>query len=191
MATKRLVPAEVVEGLAEIIRHEDWMIEPVLRRLFRSQFFYSTASVNRKIASPLDWTLGWIRMLETSGNLNQLRSDLEFMGQVPLEPPNVKGWPGGKTWIDPSRMAARVNWSQRLVSEMLEPQGGLEAWMAGQEFKSSNDVAIWVQRFLIHGTLTNSRKSILTEQIETQPSLTDQLRMGIRVAGLMPEAHTV
>jgi hypothetical protein len=34
---------------------------------------------------------------------------LNQMGQVPLNPPNVKGWPGGHSWISTSTLFVRYN----------------------------------------------------------------------------------
>ena len=34
---------------------------------------------------------------------------LNQMGQVPLMPPNVRGWPGGHMWINTSTLFIRYN----------------------------------------------------------------------------------
>lgn len=185
------VPEPVLQTLADMLVAENWELEPVLKTMFRSQFFYSNHSMNRKIAGPVEWTVGWLRMLETSGNLDQLRSSLEAMGQVPLEPPNVKGWPGGQTWIDPSRMATRVNWSQRLATEWLSPIEGLDAWLVKQKVTSADNVVQWVQENLISTPLPESRAEILVEQVSKRKTVSEQFRMAIQVAGLMPESHII
>jgi uncharacterized protein (DUF1800 family) len=37
------------------------------------------------------------------------------MGQVPFEPPNVAGWPGGASWLNSSTMMARLNFINTLT----------------------------------------------------------------------------
>jgi uncharacterized protein (DUF1800 family) len=188
--TEDKVPETVVDSLADKIRDAEWEIAPVLKTVFASRLFYSRQCRNRIIASPICWTISWMKTLETSGDLNQLRRDLEIMGQVPLEPPNVKGWPGGTAWIDPSRVAARVNWSHRLAQQTSVPESGLTDWL-GRATDSESDVADWIENRLIGRTLAPERSRILRQQISTQSSSTERLRMGIRVAGLMPESYTV
>jgi hypothetical protein len=38
-----------------------------------------------------------------------LESALNQMGQVPMMPPNVRGWPGGRMWINTSTLFIRYN----------------------------------------------------------------------------------
>ena len=38
-----------------------------------------------------------------------LASALNQMGQLPLMPPNVRGWPGGRMWINTSTLFIRYN----------------------------------------------------------------------------------
>ena len=49
------------------------------------------------------------------------RTALEKMGQIPFEPPNVKGWPGtfdGRKWINTATLLARYNLAIRLVDRV-------------------------------------------------------------------------
>jgi hypothetical protein len=50
------------------------------------------------------------------------------MGQELFQPPNVKGWAGGRTWITSSSLYHRYNFSQQLLA-------GVSARKAGKEFK--------------------------------------------------------
>ena len=40
------------------------------------------------------------------------------MGQDLFNPPNVKGWPGGKTWMNTMTLITRVNFASGLITEM-------------------------------------------------------------------------
>jgi len=40
------------------------------------------------------------------------------MGQELFSPPNVKGWPGGKTWMNTMTLITRVNFAGALTYEM-------------------------------------------------------------------------
>ena len=189
--TDDAVPQSVIDSLAEYLVACDWQLEPVLRKIFSSQLFYSEACVGRKIASPVEWTMHWLRTLECTASLERLRFSLEMMGQVPLEPPNVKGWAGGTSWIDPSRMSARVNWSQRLAGEMLEPAGGLASWLGKHQLDSAEGIIAWMQENVLAVPLAKERQEILYAQVSSQKQVVDQFRVAIRVAGLLPEAHLI
>jgi hypothetical protein len=38
------------------------------------------------------------------------------MGQVPFEPPNVAGWPGGGAWLNSATILARLNYINQVTS---------------------------------------------------------------------------
>jgi uncharacterized protein (DUF1800 family) len=62
--------------------------------------------------SPVEWLIGSIRALGVrvgdDKHLAQLAGTLRALGQLPFYPPNVGGWPGGRTWL--STAAARTRW---------------------------------------------------------------------------------
>jgi hypothetical protein len=54
-----------------------------------------------------------------------LATKLEAMGQPLFAPPNVKGWPGGRNWLNTSTVLARHNFAQAVASGRWQPyQGG-------------------------------------------------------------------
>jgi hypothetical protein len=55
------------------------------------------------------------------------------MGQQLFAPPNVKGWPGGKSWLNTSTVLARHNFAQQVAS------GHLEASYSPRNFLDSED----------------------------------------------------
>jgi len=58
------VSDELVEPLARELRGNGFHIEPVLRQILTSRYFYSKASVGQKIRSPLELAIGVLRCLE-------------------------------------------------------------------------------------------------------------------------------
>jgi Protein of unknown function (DUF1800) len=47
------------------------------------------------------------------------------LGQLPFYPPNVKGWDGGKSWINTATLAYRYELARELVNGVLPEQVGL------------------------------------------------------------------
>src|SRR5262249_23260195 len=45
---------------------------------------------------------------------------LDAMGQQLFAPPNVKGWPGGKAWLNTSTVLARHNFAQMIAAGTLK-----------------------------------------------------------------------
>ncbi len=108
---------ELAAPLAEELRSKDWDISHVLRRIFKSELFFSEFAIGRKIRSPVDLLLGLLVALEGTTNTRKLADDLEQLGQGLFYPPNVKGWDGGRAWINASRLLDRANAIGRVLRD--------------------------------------------------------------------------
>ncbi|MEZ6128322.1 MAG: DUF1800 domain-containing protein [Planctomycetaceae bacterium] len=107
---------ELLAPLAAELRHNDMQIEPVLRRILTSNVFYSSHSVGRKVRSPVELAIGFLRALEGSTNAYELAAGLQLLGQGLFYPPSVKGWDGGRTWVNSSTLLGRSNLIQQLLT---------------------------------------------------------------------------
>ena len=74
--------------------------------------------------SPIDLAIGLLRSLQGSTNARQLASDLRQNGQGLFFPPNVKGWDGGRTWINSSAILGRANLVAQLIGDEKTHFGG-------------------------------------------------------------------
>jgi uncharacterized protein (DUF1800 family) len=112
-APERDLPASVrtaVSDLSLVMRERRYQIKPVMRRLFLSEHFYSEPVRNQQIKSPVQLVVGAIRSLHTPArDLGTLLDALELMGQNIFNPPSVKGWDGGRSWINTSTLFIRQN----------------------------------------------------------------------------------
>jgi hypothetical protein len=111
----------VVEGLAEELRGGGYELAPTLRRLFRSRAFYADRTMRSQIKSPVDLVVGLFRALPfrdvpTTG----LSFVTDRLGQSLLQPPNVKGWPGGAAWVNTSTLYARYNTLSAFVGPLTQ-----------------------------------------------------------------------
>ena len=96
--------------LARLLRSNDYHLKPVLRTLFMSEHFYDPANVASLIKSPIQLIVSAIRSLRTPvRNRGALLSAAALMGQDILYPPSVKGWDGGRAWINTSTLFVRQN----------------------------------------------------------------------------------
>lgn len=117
------VHKQFVVKLAARLERERFELGPVLKDLFKSRYFYSDAVVRSKIKSPVEMIVGAVRTLGVPArDLGVLTNSLEKMGQNLFYPPSVKGWDGGRSWINTATLFARQNTMVYLVSGRL-PQG--------------------------------------------------------------------
>ncbi|MBS0190403.1 MAG: DUF1800 domain-containing protein [Phycisphaerales bacterium] len=99
-----------LRDLASTFSGSRYAIKPVLRRLFLSQHFYDPRNMNEQIKCPVELVVGAVRSLDTPvRDLSILNDALDLMGQNLLFPPSVKGWDGGRSWINTSTMFVRQN----------------------------------------------------------------------------------
>ncbi len=107
--------AERLEEYARSLRENNYEIAPFLRKLFLDPSFFAQGVRASRIASPIDYLVGTCRRLSIRppGQLVWLAAGQ--IGQRLFDPPNVKGWEGGKAWITTSTLLARGNLSGMLL----------------------------------------------------------------------------
>lgn len=104
------VARTAVTDLSKYVLRERYDIKRALRRLFMSEHFYSDAVVGEQIKSPAELVVGAIRSLSTPvRDVPTLVAALDKMGQALFQPPSVKGWAGGRSWISTSTLYTRQN----------------------------------------------------------------------------------
>jgi len=91
--------------------------------MLRSNLFFSPAAYRRRIKGPVEFALGVVKGLEGAVSTTQLGQDLAALGQNLYHPPTVKGWPGGRHWINRSTLIGRSNLALALLSGSKEPYG--------------------------------------------------------------------
>ncbi|MDO8974544.1 DUF1800 family protein [Reyranella sp.] len=108
-------PAEVTR-LAGGFRQGGYEIKPLMRALLLSAAFRDPANRGALIKSPVDLIVGSVRVLglpvpEKTGLVRMLQG----LGQVPFDPPNVKGWAGGESWISTYTLLLRQQFLRRMI----------------------------------------------------------------------------
>lgn len=113
----------VKERMAAAYRDTHCEITPMLRVLFTSDEFYSPNSRERLIKSPVVLFVGACRQLQLDVEITSgVNRYLSGLGQELFNPPNVKGWPGGETWIGAGTLALRYHLADVVLNSQ-EPPG--------------------------------------------------------------------
>src|SRR5579864_1583439 len=110
----------LVEGMAQRLIATGYELAPVLRAMFRSQAFYHPSVIHAQIKSPVEFVVGAVRHLGIATpdwvRLSQLTAEA---GQHLFFPSTVKGWDGGKAWINAATVFARANLAGDLLAGRL------------------------------------------------------------------------
>jgi uncharacterized protein (DUF1800 family) len=144
----------IVEAMAATFKSNNWELKPVIEQLIRSEHFFDVANIGAMNKSPIDFMLGAIRSLGltnipdfnlalTGKNTQDLLNRMAAIGQVPCFPPNVKGWPAGRTWISTSTLPLRQKFMLDVADEKIVIQKityyKLDAIAFAKTFPSYND----------------------------------------------------
>jgi uncharacterized protein (DUF1800 family) len=99
----------IINQLSEDFYHSGYDIKKLLQQIFSSSWFYDQKNIGTKIKSPIELMVGMMRVLPMNiQNPENLIVYQKLLGQMLLYPPNVAGWPSGKSWIDSSTLMLRL-----------------------------------------------------------------------------------
>lgn len=110
--------ADEVKRLAKIFRQNHYEISPLMTALLTSPYFTSSDARGKMFKSPIEFMIGTLRGLgyasfdSVSGAKYATR-----LGQNLFDPPNVKGWPSGKSWINTNTLLLRRTFLNRLTRD--------------------------------------------------------------------------
>jgi uncharacterized protein (DUF1800 family) len=107
---------ELVDALADVIRKNDFNMQPVVSTLLRSNVFYSERSYRALVKSPIEFVVGTYQLFGVTEAQPDVIGALNRMGQVPFHPPSVKGWDGGAQWLNTQTVLARENFVSSLMA---------------------------------------------------------------------------
>jgi hypothetical protein len=140
--------ASLVDELAGKFRQAHYEIKPLLRTIFSSEEFYSDRAKGAIIKSPVQYLVQARRSLGVYAPEGRALANIyRQLGQVPFYPPNVKGWDGGKSWINTGTLTCRYQIARALISGIRPEQAGLPkfppktAASTGPELPRQNAVA--------------------------------------------------
>jgi uncharacterized protein (DUF1800 family) len=109
---------EKAEELAGTFYNSNYDLQKLMNEIFTSEWFYESKNIGTHIKSPVELLVGIRRLIPME--LEKPEAQLLFqkvLGQVLFYPPNVAGWPGGKSWIDSSALMFRMRVPQILTNE--------------------------------------------------------------------------
>lgn len=107
---------DLVTETARLLRLNDWELKPVMRFILTSDAFWSDRARGALIKSPVELVVGLMKQLDYP---NPQGVDLavwtRLMGQELFNPPSVKGWAGGRHWLNSLTYLKRFNFAGEVV----------------------------------------------------------------------------
>jgi uncharacterized protein (DUF1800 family) len=118
-------PDALLEPLCVSFRQSDYDIAALVKTMLASRHFYSEYAFRQRIKSPVEYVLGAVQAVyrrydEKEADYRPLPQQVlarrvGAMGQLLFAVPNVKGWPGGRSWLNTSTMLERANFAAALA----------------------------------------------------------------------------
>jgi uncharacterized protein (DUF1800 family) len=112
-------PDALLEPLAERYRKGNYDSGDLMKTILTSKHFFSDYAYRQRIKAPVEFVFGVVNAMRFGSFMppeKPLVGIMEAMGQTLFAPPNVKGWPGGRAWLNTSTVLARANFSQRAAA---------------------------------------------------------------------------
>jgi uncharacterized protein (DUF1800 family) len=186
-----------VEELAQGLRQRDldigWAVETVLR----SRAFFADSNLGRRVLSPVEYVIGPARALELFDPPSSTLVLAEWaarLGQDLFYPPNVGGWPAGRTWWTTRSVIGRANYAAALVEGVRVGRPGpmdavALAGQHGQAKDRTNIIAFYTKLLLGVGppaAWSDRLTAALGPGNDIQP---ETIRKAVSLILAMPEAQ--
>jgi uncharacterized protein (DUF1800 family) len=129
-----VVETNIITPLANAFIANNFEIKPVLKLLLSSEHFYDTLYIGCQIKSPTDHVITFLRQFEivfpdaitdysdSYFLYNNMVTQLISMGQNPVDPPNVSGWPAyyqapdyNELWINADTLPKRNKFTDLML----------------------------------------------------------------------------
>ena len=176
-----------LKPLADAYYQHDHNIGAMVRAMFASAAFFSPQAYRARVKSPLEFVAGAIRALRLETNGNGLATVLATMGQIPLDPPSVAGWPGdaaSAAWMSTQAWVTRINFSDLLVTvasgakrrsgttiNLTSPGGtaAIQQAITRQKIASADGLVGYYVAALLDNTLDANRRAVLADALTNSP----------------------
>jgi len=100
---------DIIRNLSRTFYDSGYDIKKLMDEIFSSTWFYDQKNIGNRIKSPTELFAGMMRILPMEiQNPENIMVYQKLLGQMLLYPPNVAGWPNGKSWIDSSTLMLRL-----------------------------------------------------------------------------------
>ena len=124
-----IITDQQTQTLAAGLRERDLDVRWAVETILRSELFFADANIGNRVMDPIQFMLTPLRaleILEPPPSTLLLAEWSAKLGQNLFQPPNVFGWPGGRSWLTTRTMIGRANYISTLCNgELHRPNRSL------------------------------------------------------------------
>lgn len=116
---ERAIGPAAIKFLADDLRANNLDIGRAVETILRSRAFFAAANLGNRVLAPAEFVVGAVRALDMADpppSTLALADWAARLGQDLFYPPNVGGWPGGRSWITTRSAIGRANFAASLVA---------------------------------------------------------------------------
>lgn len=112
---------DYIQHWASLFRDSHYQIKSLLSSMMNSEPFWADLNRGTLIKSPIEMTTGLLNELELNHEIayTKLSNINKKLGQQLFSPPDVKGWHGGKQWINNTTYVLRQQFIRSMTREHL------------------------------------------------------------------------
>lgn len=176
--------AAEIDAASAALLNADWHIGRTVERILRSRLFFGPRARRARVAAPVELIVSALRALDASVAPAEAARAAAGLGQSLFRPPSVKGWDGGRSWIDAGTWIGRVNAMAALAN------GGAGVDLAARFGpKGAGAVPDAVLAELLPEGLPPGRRAALEEAARAAPDRDAALRAVTTLVLTSPEFH--
>lgn len=164
-----------IKKLSRQFKDSGYELKPLIRSMLMSRAFRDPAARGTLMKSPVELTVGTIRALEIP--VLETRPLVHYgrvLGQDIFDPPNVKGWAGGTSWIDTNTLLMR----QTVLADILH------GTVLQEKVTSSEELMKKMRRSM----MSDNSKTGVSEDMASMTSFASDLDFGAALKTLLPVA---
>lgn len=107
-----------ITGWANAFRNSGYEITVLLHEVLNSDAFWAPQNRGALTKSPIELIIGSMRTLpHRSLSTKEIMHTSRILGQDLFDPPNVKGWEGGKDWISTQTLLIRTSLQHKMFRD--------------------------------------------------------------------------
>ncbi|MBI3464476.1 MAG: DUF1800 domain-containing protein [Planctomycetes bacterium] len=182
---------QLADGLREHELNIGWAVETVLR----SEAFCSDRNIGNRVRGPVEFVVGSVRALEMFDPPPSTLILAEWcaaLGQDLFYPPNVFGWPGGRSWITSRSIIGRTNFASALVDGSLRspasPVDGLGLAQKNGSVRELTDGIDFFSQLLLGQPATSELTERTLDNLRSQPAI-DPATLRYVIASVLSSAE--
>jgi len=185
---------EFVQRVADSYTQNKQDMRAVMRTILISDEFRSDKAYHNKIKSPAEFVVGTLKTLQVDKVDGDLPAVLARMGQNLFEPPNVKGWDGGMSWIATDTLMERFNFAARISTQRFDAKDGyINPTVLASQYnsKSAKDMVDYFLARLVAEDVPSSARKQLLAYVETNlngqqaDKVPDAKTLDVKMRGLL------